>query len=141
MDWSSDVCSSDLAATGRARLPWLNCVERPEDLAKAVPSNAAHPELPPTSGRKVPLPTYTFEAARYWIDTAAASPASGTPADDRAEPDHSLPGHPLLGRRVALPMTSELRWSTEERRVGKEGGSTCRSRWSTLPEITQHKRD
>src|SRR3546814_7641753 len=96
----ADICHT--AATGRARLPRWICVERPEDLAKAVPSNAAHPELPPTSGRKVPLPTYTFEAARYWIDTAAASRDSGTPADDRAEPAHSLPEHPL---RPADPTT------------------------------------
>src|SRR3546814_11202192 len=78
------------AATGRARLPWWICVERPEDLAKAVPSNAAHPELQPTSGRKVPLPTYTSADARYWIDPAAASPDSGPQAVDREDPDHSL---------------------------------------------------
>src|SRR3546814_7299588 len=104
----ADICHT--AATCRARLPWWICVERPADLAKAVPSNAAHPGLPPTSGRKVPLPTYTFEAARYWIDTAAAWPASGTPADDRAEHDHSLHGNPLLGNGRAQACTSVPNW-------------------------------
>src|SRR3546814_13069648 len=37
--------------------------------------------------------------------------------------------HPLSGQRVAT-LTHPLQSSTEERRVGKECVSTCRSRWS-----------
>ncbi|GHD52805.1 hypothetical protein GCM10017083_28680 [Thalassobaculum fulvum] len=95
----ADICHT--AAVGRARLPWWICVERPEDLDGAEPSNEALPELPAMPGRKVPLPSYAFENARYWVDTAPGP-----------EPEPELPAgsHPLLGRRLSLPLSSETRW-------------------------------
>ena len=102
----TDICHT--AATGRARLPWWICVDRPEALDGAEPSNAPYPELPPTSGRKVALPSYAFENTRYWVDTTpgpAPQPESGVPAGS-----HPLLGHPLLGRSLSLPLSTEARW-------------------------------
>src|SRR3546814_15680139 len=38
------------------------------------------------------------------------------------------PGYP-----VGIRLSPEIVERSEERRVGKEGGSTCRSRWSSYP--------
>src|SRR3546814_13468407 len=36
----------------------------------------------------------------------------------------------LAARRAAMEAKGEAAWRSEERRVGKEWGSKCRSRWS-----------
>src|SRR3546814_15829522 len=43
--------------------------------------------------------------------------------DNRADEGFAQPGHEFVPRIVGATRSSE------ERRVGKEGGSTCRSRW------------
>ncbi|WP_159719014.1 type I polyketide synthase, partial [Geminicoccus flavidas] len=98
-----DVCHS--AATGRARLPWWICVERPEDLANAEPQHGRHPDLDPQPGRRLPLPHYPFERQRYWIDTSPAPAAVAVTALPKGS-------HPLLGRRLHLPFSEERRFET-----------------------------
>src|SRR3546814_16646691 len=94
-DWSSDVCSSDLARAGGLRFEayltsdqadWL--LERIERGMFADPSEAV------------------FAIVKNFIDM---------------EPHHDLRDELL--RRI-------LDGRSEERRVGKEGVSTCRCRWS-----------
>src|SRR3546814_10698324 len=83
-DWSSDVCSSDLATSDTCDAPYL----------------------------------------RY--SAPSANPIGVSPA-------RKLPSSP-----ERLPLTTDRRvltvdpagWRSEERRVGKECVSTCRSRWS-----------
>jgi acyl transferase domain-containing protein/NADPH:quinone reductase-like Zn-dependent oxidoreductase/acyl carrier protein len=82
----ADLCHS--AAVGRARLPWWICVDHPDKLLTAEPSDAPRPELPPTTGRRIDLPTYPFQRQRYWAQPRKTSAAR---AKGR---------HPLLGRRV-----------------------------------------
>src|SRR3546814_4462417 len=85
-DWSSDVCSSDLAAgTPRSRYP----LPAPRD-AVAVLSDLQRVEV------------RVWRADRGWAR--------------------------LSGSKEENPLGVELR--SEERRVGKECVSTCRSRWS-----------
>src|SRR3546814_2183354 len=84
-DWSSDVCSSDLADP-------------------QVPETANQERIADGQGRPAPR---------------AAPGHARAPAEYRAPaPLTSWPGIPEPGR-------------SEERRVGKECVSTCRSRWST----------
>ena len=82
----ADLCHS--AAVGRARLPWWVCVDHPDKLLMAEPSDTPSPELPPTTGRRIDLPTYPFQRQRYWAQPRKASVVR---AKGR---------HPLLGRRL-----------------------------------------
>ncbi|MGW4088173.1 type I polyketide synthase, partial [Streptomyces sp. NPDC004822] len=50
-------------------------------------------------GRRVPLPTYPFQHARYWLDTGTGTSGDVTGAGLRAA------GHPLLGAVVTTPAT------------------------------------
>src|SRR3546814_13995148 len=60
--------------------------------------------------------------ARPWAVVATAHPAK-----------FEVVIEPLVGRAIALPPSLEECLSrSEERRVGKECGSTCRSRWSPV---------
>src|SRR3546814_15323818 len=99
-DWSSDVCSSDL------QLSWETDITRASLLPGVV--------------------------RPFWIDLLQACPGDGNdirvcvvPGDEIQIPDHNLG----MVRRGKLKPTAADRRS-EERRVGKECVSTCRSRWS-----------
>src|SRR3546814_14540846 len=100
-DWSSDVCSSDLAAQA---LVWYR---------KAA--DAGH------AGAQYTLGQMYYEGigveandatARRWFSAAAAQ--------GHREAQYNLGVMAYVGR-------------SEERRVGKECVSTCRSRWSPYP--------
>ncbi|WP_435887645.1 SDR family NAD(P)-dependent oxidoreductase [Streptomyces nigra] len=52
-----------------------------------------------TGGRRIPLPTYPFQHARYWLDTGSGTSGDVTGAGLRAA------GHPLLGAVVTTPAT------------------------------------
>ncbi|MBS0537628.1 MAG: KR domain-containing protein, partial [Proteobacteria bacterium] len=82
----ADLCHS--AAVGRARLPWWICVDSPDQLAGAQPSDAPLPELQEMAGRRVDLPLYPFQRQHYWVRPAAARATRPSGA------------HPLLGRRL-----------------------------------------
>src|SRR3546814_13660415 len=92
-DWSSDVCSSDLAAAGY------------EKRLLRLPSFMRHDDP----------------------DAAAPDPTMADILDFLAITGHFLARDVLDGRNRDL-LTSRER--SEERRVGKECVSTCRSRWS-----------
>ena len=57
----AEACSS--TARGRARLPWWVCVDAPEQLAAAAPSQGPLPSLPEVEPGRAPvdLPTYPFQ--------------------------------------------------------------------------------
>src|SRR3546814_12951932 len=131
MDWSSDVCSSDL---GR----------RPGD-GRLVPRSATSRPARPTYA---PAPTACTDAAYSVQAKTTAPPARPQPVHDpswagpatyaprRLPPqtptDSSVPSRPCAPKLVSVKARGEP-MRTEERRVGEEFGSTVRSRWSAEP--------
>src|SRR3546814_11024524 len=97
-DWSSDVCSSDLAAGERA-LALLQGDDGPAQVRHDFPERD-HFRVDALAGDRLIAP----------IEGVARRDAAG------------------LQLRVGIAPAGGAR--SEGRRVGKEGGSTCRSRWS-----------
>src|SRR3546814_13581227 len=95
-DWSSDVCSSDLAGVEIA------------DVLKVLHNNADR-------------------AQRLVLEFAARLPKRRTPSPIDTCLDEAL---------ITAPAKRDR---SEERRVGKECVSTCRSRWSPFHKQTKRK--
>src|SRR3546814_19951552 len=98
-DWSSDVCSSDLA--GRVYIDW-------------GPGTRAWVQRAQEKPKPILEVTRIFQEEAFPGYTALIANLSAIEA---------LPSNWLAALRAA-------RGRREERRVGKEGVSTCRSRWS-----------
>ena len=111
----AEACTT--ATRGRARLPWWVCVDHPDQLAAAVPSEGPPPSLaPPISGQiVVDLPGYPFQRRHFprvrLFRTEAGVPFPGkllsSPSVDRQlecvldVPAHSwLADHRIHGRVV-----------------------------------------
>src|SRR3546814_12032255 len=107
-DWSSDVCSSDL-------------------LRQDAPPPPPPEQAPPEDPNQIQFSTGTLE---YDMDADIVT-ASGDVRmfrrDDRLRADKVV-WNRKTGQVVATGNIAVTR--SEERRVGKEGVSTCRSRWS-----------
>src|SRR3546814_14612989 len=102
-DWSSDVCSSDLTR-GRGTAGARTRTRRDRAAARRRPAR------PQRRDDRVAVAAHAGAGLR---DGAARRPANAGPR-----------------RRSGL---RPQRGSSEERRVGKECVSTCRSRWSPYP--------
>src|SRR3546814_14317003 len=108
-DWSSDVCSSDLIAelfqvTPQAVTQHIRAIYEDGELEEAATCN-------------------DYLQVR----------AEGKREVSRRIAHYNLPVIVAVGFRVRSPRGSQFRrWAarSEERRVGKECVSTCRSRWS-----------
>src|SRR3546814_14343970 len=99
-DWSSDVCSSDLGLLERHPV---------DHRAAAMPGRHGVEDLGPRPQHANPGRAVKLVAGK---DVEVA--IEGGHVDRQARP------------RLAANETQD----SEERRVGKEGASTCRSRWS-----------
>src|SRR3546814_19620757 len=112
-DWSSDVCSSDLLkaihAACRRRGLWLIVDELYHGVTYDRPADTAL-----AAGDDV-IVINGF--SKFWGMT-------GWRIGWLVLPERLVP------RIEALPGRLQIPARPEERRVGKEGGSTCRSRWS-----------
>src|SRR3546814_15428906 len=104
-DWSSDVCSSDLSSA-------------------AAPAAARRPSVRPRRGAHWPRSQVHHRAARLQVQRVIALDI--IIACIVVPRDQVTPAHPL----AALEDTLIIVASSEERRVGNECVSTCRSRWS-----------
>src|SRR3546814_20998789 len=108
-DWSSDVCSSDLHRTDHAR----SAGHGVEELHHG------------TAQRQGSLPqAFLFADARYHSRGAARTCAQGG-----VEPGMTILS-PFASSEVEMPIGSALPHRSKERRVGKQGVSKFRSRWS-----------
>src|SRR3546814_15000598 len=110
-DWSSDVCSSDLRKARSATRNGTNAgIWRPSPLG---------------------APDFSRNASREYMDIVAVD-IGGTNARFAIA---SVEAGRVL--KLGPPLTLK---SSEERRVGKECVSTCRSRWSPLHEKKKNSR-
>src|SRR3546814_21029084 len=112
-DWSSDVCSSDLAADlvqesfarlAGARAKQGAAIERPEAYLSTIACNLLRDRARIALSRSLALHIPTDEVP--------------------------LAGHDPIAALEARDQIERLQARSEERRVGKECVSTCRSRWS-----------
>src|SRR3546814_13807157 len=110
-DWSSDVCSSDLTAGLVIALQLFLTYTR---WGKAMRAMSDNPDLAQLSGIDTRLTTILT-----WTIIGVLSAAAGFFLGINTELTS------LMGWYMLLPM-----FRSEERRVGKECVSTCRSRWS-----------
>src|SRR3546814_12179713 len=106
-DWSSDVCSSDLIGMGPVKI-----ASRFERCLRAFQSLMADHQ---PVGRPAQI-------AQFENDAGDGGGVVGLMAVGRAEARLDLAAHRHINGK-----------SSEERRVGKECVSTCRSRWSPYP--------
>src|SRR3546814_19256245 len=108
-DWSSDVCSSDLK--------FLDNDEQDRTEYSLVP-------------------TIEFELGGR--DTAMLTAEHSRQAVGRDDPEEDDDEEPTQFNRFALG-GEYIHRRSEERRVGKECVSTCRSRWSPYHEKKKHR--
>src|SRR3546814_14885028 len=118
-DWSSDVCSSDLVITDH-HLPGDTL---PDALAIVNP-NQPGCGFPSKNLAGVGVIFYMMLALRAELRRRGVYPADGGPRLD------ALSDLVALGT-VADVVKLDANNRSEERSVGKECVSTCRSRWST----------
>src|SRR3546814_10997012 len=112
-DWSSDVCSSDLRGADdfAVRIVAADLRDDRRDLGR---------------GAAVVLDADARDAASDRPDAALVQAARGRLADD----DH----RPLVaGLHACVDRVDGGALRSEERRVGKEGFSRCRTRWLPYP--------
>src|SRR3546814_16365782 len=107
-DWSSDVCSSDLSGGDR--------IERPKRHPARQPVEQAHPGQAGLADLRRADEVEIADARRLLRRALIL-------LDDSEAP---RPGRKEIADFAAAVATMR----SEERRVGKEGFSTCRSRWS-----------
>src|SRR3546814_16402191 len=112
-DWSSDVCSSDLEGVVEHRLAPSLALEQRAHHALEKREIAADPDMDEFArdrGRS---------EGRHLDDVLRLGQADQRAFGHRVDDDD---------RHTAFARLDPVR--SEERRVGKEGVSTCRSRWS-----------
>src|SRR3546814_16022835 len=128
-DWSSDVCSSDLPSSQLA----LSSVSRTTPSIEIPSSRIAEPRL--NGWLKSSSRQSTSSIRRARADTGDRACPTGLAGRGRESGSRVRRCH----RRSSRSGSGNNSRSTEERRVGKEGVSTCRSRWS--PEHRKKKKN
>src|SRR3546814_16336606 len=114
-DWSSDVCSSDLQKPARNHLRLVKPGDAEHHVGLA-PRQAVEPRVGQQFDGDAGVNVYEFRQHR--AQHMQAEPVGRGQAEVALE---------MLALARALALEAER---SEERRVGKEGVSTCRSRWS-----------
>src|SRR3546814_12304391 len=106
-DWSSDVCSSDLLARPLGRFTGTFSVDVSRRSARQLLGQV--PAIVPDNDRADRALRGDQASTSLGLSAMLAGPLAGWPTN-------------FVGR-----------YRSEERRVGKECVSTCRSRWSPVP--------
>src|SRR3546814_18844162 len=129
-DWSSDVCSSDLLGQLAAAL----FLQDPRELAlKAAVDlllgQADAEELVRTIGPDISAQSLRIAfVEQHFLAAAAECDQQADPGDEREALALAAVEHPENLGGAGVARAAEQR--SEERRVGNECVSTCRSRWS-----------
>src|SRR3546814_14489221 len=112
-DWRSDVCSSDLGRVGQSQIPLVGQRLGGANLQLAGLRQAVIGQGCLAQVLRHPVPHRS---------SSCPSPGAGNGSRLRPEDDR---------RRAAAQVPKQMKGiRSEERRVGKECVSTCRSRWS-----------
>src|SRR3546814_19376347 len=119
-DWSSDVCSSDLNLAGVAYDPAQVVAFFDNSYTNASSQRVRGVDLDLRYVVPAGDGMWSFNAGASWITDSQRRIVDGTPEFDTAGVVNYPPK--FKGRLGAS-------WRSEERRVGKECVSTCRSRW------------
>src|SRR3546814_19521986 len=117
-DWSSDVCSSDLALDLAANASSRNEHDEIDGLGDQAPGNGDD------IFRNELFATVQRGPRAVGMDGGDAAGMDGIPGLEHVE------GFPAPHFADADAVGSQAQGRSEERRVGKECVSTCRSRWS-----------
>src|SRR3546814_16965344 len=129
-DWSSDVCSSDLVAIHDGQV-----VEKGQllfTIDKVRLRNALAQAEAAVATARATLRSAEREARRYAALQGVVSDQDRDTRRAAAEEARARLSQAIADRDLARinPERAEVRSRSEERRVGKECVSTCRSRWS-----------
>src|SRR3546814_17495320 len=126
-DWSSDVCSSDLQVVlvGAEPVEDVDPVRR-RDLKPS--DDVGERAVEARSVREIVVIAVAHALAQESFDLAAVEAVDRT-AEPVGDPLAALDAV-VAGKAVRLEEIEIVELRSEERRVGKECVSTCRSRWS-----------
>src|SRR3546814_13977712 len=123
-DWSSDVCSSDLTPVVVAMGPPVGLPTYKHGVNNA--QNAQNAEaMPATPTCQKPRTTDLQEGKNV-----AENRTPQKRPKHESIPEINSPLPPILGLSLVLAAARRASRRSEERRVGKECVSTCRSRWA-----------
>src|SRR3546814_11081981 len=133
-DWSSDVCSSDLADEAQAFAALIDAGASTEDVARRFGLTVRFVE---GRLRLATLAPVVFDALASGEITLDLAKAFGATSDqeiqarvyEQASSGYYAPSADSI-RRMVLSGTVRGSDRSEGRRVGKEGVSTCRTRWA-----------
>src|SRR3546814_11890415 len=121
-DWSSDVCSSDLGCL----IPTPRIL-RPVELTGSLTSPEGAPRLADLRRHAIMQPDEVTVSRGRLTEIFQGDPAGlPFPVGEGNALGVAVTGTQPVGEVVVLARS-------EERRVGKECVSTCRSRWATYP--------
>src|SRR3546814_15671226 len=121
MDWSSDVCSSDLSENLKLLRDW------PARLKSITDDTTAYE----VRGKQIKVDNYRESLSHQKVPKIAAPTYKSWGELLTFLGKENLPGsYPYTGGVYPYRRTGEDPIRSEERRLGTECVSTCRSRWS-----------
>src|SRR3546814_13256663 len=130
-DWSSDVCSSDLV------------VAAAEAEAQAAASDSGAPAAAAGQSSRKPVEVADFDVQdSVMVVDGPFATLHATITEINAESQRVKALVEIFGRATPVEFSlNQIQNRTEERRVGEECVSTCRSRWSLYRKKKKKRKD
>src|SRR3546814_13132230 len=134
-DWSSDVCSSDLPYERSMAISGTPIIKAYRAACPAL-DRRPHASAPEGGRRRKPA---SAQRARIATSTSSSTPSETCDCQNQRE----MPASRFQECRAELANCTATQAAmpqrSDERRVGREGVSTCRLRWSTEPSNTDNE--